>query len=76
MLEEIHSTPEDRRTVKLILDVALVLFGLSTLADSIFLGTGITVTVLGLLLAAAGIASFEWLRRQPVPRPLPVRARA
>ncbi|HET6228797.1 MAG TPA: hypothetical protein VFE05_01890 [Longimicrobiaceae bacterium] len=76
MLEEIHSTPEDRRTVKLILDVALVLFGLSTLADSIFLGTGTMFTVVGLAFSAAGVASFEWLRRQPVPRPLPVRARA
>jgi uncharacterized membrane protein len=64
MLEEIHSVPEDRAKVQLMLDVSLVVFGLYSLSDGVLFPGGLTPLVLGVMTAVAGLASLEWLNRR------------
>jgi uncharacterized membrane protein len=64
MLEEIHSVPEDRAKVQLILDVSLVVFGIYSLSDGVLFPGGLMPLVLGAMTAVAGLASLEWLNRR------------
>jgi hypothetical protein len=61
MLEEIHSIPEDRAKVQLILDVSMVAFGLFSLSDGVLFPGALMPLVVGALTAVAGLASLEWL---------------
>ncbi|MDB4951233.1 MAG: hypothetical protein JWM27_3882 [Gemmatimonadetes bacterium] len=76
MLEEIHSVPEDRAKVQLMIDVSLVVFGLFSLGDGVVFATGLAPLVLGTAAAVAGLASLEWLNRRQRLVFFPRRARA
>ena len=61
MLEEIHATPEDRRTTLAIVALGLVGFGLFSVADAM-LSQWNAVSTFGLALGATGTAMLNWLR--------------
>jgi hypothetical protein len=71
MLEDIYTTPEDRHTVNAILDVSLVVFGAASLADGLLMNSGAAPILVGVVTAAAGLASMAWLR---LPRRVAARA--
>jgi hypothetical protein len=64
MLEDIYTTPEDRRTVNAILDVSLVVFGLASVADGVLMNGGAAPIVVGVVTGLAGLASLPWMRRR------------
>jgi hypothetical protein len=67
MLEEIHGTPEDRRTTQAIVAAGVLGSGLFTMADAILSQwNGIGV---GALLAASGVAMLAWLRTRDLHGP-------
>ncbi len=69
MLEEIHTAPEDRRTVALIVDAGVVALGLTTFADGLA-ASGSTTAAVGAALATAGLVGMAWLhRRRPTLAP-------
>jgi hypothetical protein len=76
MLEEIHTIPEDRAKVQLIIDASLVAFGLFFLTDGVMIPGGFAPLVLGTAAAAAGLASQEWLNRRQRLAFFPRRVRA
>jgi hypothetical protein len=76
MLEEIHSVPEDRATVQLILDVSMVAFGLYSLSDGVAFPGALMPLVVGTLTAVAGLASLEWFNRRQRLAFFPRRVRA
>lgn len=53
MLEEIHATPEDRRTTLAIVATGLVITGLFTVTGAL---------APGVALASTGLAMLAWLR--------------
>lgn len=66
MLEEIHATPEDRRTTLAIVAIGLVITGLFTVADAF--AQHWNGAALGVALASTGLAMLAWLRaRTPHP---------
>ncbi len=65
MLEQIHATPEDRRTTHTMLSLGALSFGALAMADAIATHAP-AEAALGTLVAAAGAAAFALLRRTPV----------
>lgn len=76
MLEEIHSVPEDRAKVQMMIDVSLVAFGLYSLSDGVLFAGGVMPLVLGAAAGVAGLASMEWLNRRQRLAFFPARSRA
>ena len=62
MLEKIHSVPEDRRKVQLMLDGGLVAFGVATLADGALLQGSAEAAVAGAAATLLGLAVLTRLR--------------
>jgi uncharacterized membrane protein len=76
MLEEIHSVPEDRAKVQLMIDVSLIAFGLFSLSDGVVFPGGLMPLLLGAATAIAGLASLDFLNRREELRFFPGRVRA
>lgn len=73
MLEKIHSVPEDRRKVQLMLDGGLVAFGIATLADGALLQGSAGMAVAGGAAALFGLAVLSRLRARFRADPVVVR---
>ena len=73
MLEDIQKMPEDRRKLQVMVDVGLVAFGLSTLADGVLFQGGPATALLGAVVGLAGMASLSWLNRSRTQQPVAAR---
>jgi len=76
MLEEIHSVPEDRAKVQLMIDLSLIVFGLYSLSDGVIFPGGLMPLLVGAAAAPAGLASMDFLNRREELPFFPARVRA
>jgi hypothetical protein len=65
MLEQIHATPEDRRSTRIALSVGAISFGGLAMADAL-MAQSPAVAALGTVIATAGAVALGWARRTPV----------
>ncbi|HYW06728.1 MAG TPA: hypothetical protein VE913_07220 [Longimicrobium sp.] len=66
MLEDIHTTPEDRRTTNVMLAIGAVSFGAITALDALVSHAPLAAAV-GAALGIGGAAALAALRRVPAP---------